>query len=300
MIKQVRIKTLERHLIGIQPGEDFYVVQKVSDEISENLSRIGFPQKLQPGDCVLPRDLGPVSRFNIKGSYTKLKERPKETKYRLIYNTDWHGNYHFEDVPYKRYQRKRVEAPEVELIIREINGELYVTAPKLVFAEEQKEFNLHVINLFLECFGSCDILNSEMQAAFQEIPVNRVNWTILPQGECLWSNIPHEGFKTSRKGKARMQRHTFDTITRKRPDYMTIGNGGFQGYVVFHFESKGFFLLEHLIDGNATYVFDRNWEEFTKLSKKEIVSGGLQRARIIHSRSWEQELEELFNESSKQ
>ena len=72
------------------------------------------------------------------------------------------------------------------------------------------------------------------------------------------------------------------------------GKAGFNGYVGFVF--KEFTILESLIYGNAIYVFDKNWLEFSKLTKKEILDRNLHIKRIIHKEGWEKEVEELFKQ----
>jgi len=73
-----------------------------------------------------------------------------------------------------------------------------------------------------------------------------------------------------------------------------VGNAGFHGYIIFGFKKKNFYILESVHLGNATYVFGKNWEELSKLTKKEILDEGLQEKRIIHKRSWENQIRNLF------
>ena len=56
-----------------------------------------------------------------------------------------------------------------------------------------------------------------------------------------------------------------------------------------------FTILESLIYGNAIYVFDKNWLEFSKLTKKEILDENLHMKRIIHKKGWEKEVRALSN-----
>ena len=46
--------------------------------------------------------------------------------------------------------------------------------------------------------------------------------------------------------------------------------------------------------GNATYVFEENWEELSKLTKAEIIRGKLQKDRIIHRENWDHYIIRLF------
>ena len=45
---------------------------------------------------------------------------------------------------------------------------------------------------------------------------------------------------------------------------------------------------------NATYLFGRDWEMLSKLSKAEILDGKLQEARLIHNDNWKHHINELL------
>lgn len=74
-----------------------------------------------------------------------------------------------------------------------------------------------------------------------------------------------------------------------------MGQGGFNDYLLFGFPNKNIYVLESIRFGNATYVFDRNWEELSQLSKKEILDNDLHVNRIIHIEGWEQNVNDLLN-----
>ena len=45
---------------------------------------------------------------------------------------------------------------------------------------------------------------------------------------------------------------------------------------------------------NATYIFKSDWQELSKISKKQIIDGNLHYKRIIHSPQWEEQIKNLF------
>lgn len=295
MIENKRVRNVDMHLTGIHHGSTFYIAKKVSEVEQDKLKTIGLPTNLRTGIKILGRSIGSVSRYNVNGKEIPIKTLPKETRYREICIKDWHGNYHYVDIPYQRYHRQIIDAPETEFFIKEINNDLFVISEQLTHTSEKEEYNRHVINLFLEYFGNCDILNSQQQIAFQDIPIRRVNWEILPAGDYPWSRIPSDGIKLHGPMQRLRQRYTFESINKYHPESIAIGTGGFRGYVVFGFPSKNIFLLEHLLNGNATYVFENNWEQFSQLSKGEILNSHLQRERIIHRDGWEREINKLLS-----
>lgn len=42
---------------------------------------------------------------------------------------------------------------------------------------------LHIINLFLECFGECELLDKDITPI---IKIRKLHWKILPPGEYPW------------------------------------------------------------------------------------------------------------------
>lgn len=58
-----------------------------------------------------------------------------------------------------------------------------------------------------------------------------------------------------------------------------------------------YFFCQFLVSvytNNATYVFGRDWEMLSKLSKAEILDGKLQEARLIHNDNWKHHINELL------
>lgn len=148
--------------------------------------------------------------------------------------------------------------------------------------------------MFLEYFGDCEILNGKLENVIQNIPISRVNWKILPEGEYPWDRIKEIGIVSSRPNKALRQKHTFEFIKQYNPSRITVGIGGFQGYVVFCFPDKEISVFEHLLYGNATYIFDKDWQTLSQLSKGEILHSGLEKARIIHRKGWEDNVRNIL------
>jgi len=79
-------------------------------------------------------------------------------------------------------------------------------------------------------------------------------------------------------------------VTQHKPDFIAVGIGGFSDYVVFGFQGRGIYVLESPALGNATYIFNNNWEDLAVLTKKEILEGKLHQARLIHNHCWQRAL----------
>ena len=64
--------------------------------------------------------------------------------------------------------------------------------------------------------------------------------------------------------------------------------------MIFGFMHRNKYVLESVYPNNATYVFGKNWEELSKLTKAEILKENLQDVRIIHNNNWQQEIRDLL------
>lgn len=297
MINKKSIRNVSNYLFAIKDGEEFFVVKNANDVSQQLIKSIGFSNGLINGVQVLPRAMGPVSKFNAEGGFIKLIDLPMETMYRTICVQDWHGNDHYVDVPYKRYQRENIKAPSVELKIVEMDGVFYLVSPKMNKSDSEDENNKHVINLFLELFGSCEIFNQSYEPAISTIPTTRVNWHILPEGEYPWERLSQIAGNLSsyRAGKAKMQRHNIRIIESYNPKNMIYGMGGFRGYLIFVFPERNLFVMENVMYGNATYVFENEWEQFSQLTKAEIIQNNLQRYRFEHREGWEDNIRKILS-----
>ncbi|NMC60057.1 MAG: hypothetical protein GYA51_11870, partial [Candidatus Methanofastidiosa archaeon] len=153
------------------------------------------------------------------------------------------------------------------------------------------------INLFLEIFGECDVF-SENLVKIIDVPIKRLNWTILPEGRMPWERL-HNKLKPLLDRLSPLKRPVAEwrlqTLKEYNPDFVAAGEAGFRGYVVYGFESQNLYIFESMYYGNATYVFDGNWEELSKKTKAEILDKNLQKERIIHLKEWKNEIDNLLN-----
>lgn len=272
----------------------------------EKLLQAGFSQDLESGETILPAAVGTISSFNAEGKYDVHKGQPKETAYRL---GEWkwqefRGRYDsvekskIVEIPYKRYPRTFVDPPSVELsIVQTDDGEKLLRSPAHHFVEAEDEALIHVINLFLEHFGECELLREDLTPVAPARLI-RLNWEVLPQGRMPW---------------ARLQRHLLPIVDRqpqgnrvvidKRheainafdPEFVAVGQGGFDGYVVFGFPAKRLYILESTQINNATYVLDRDWEDLSSMTKADLLNHDLHRERIIHRENWFSEMHRVLN-----
>lgn len=278
------------------------------DKDQSLIKKIGFSDNMNVGESVLPMSFGSVTKFNSEGRELPDKTKLMETKYREIewcWN-QWAGRGKTKRVcdnrlvPYERYQRIFINPPSVELkISKKENGKIYITTGHIIVSEKNKKPVIHVINLLLEIFNFCDILDG------QQIPIvattKTLNWTILPSGKKPWEDQKKlvqpvlDLIKDKRVRPVVAAR--FEDINNFSPEFTAIGNQGFSGYIVFGFPQKNIYILESAFYGNAIYVFNEKWEEISKKTKADIITNKLQIDRITHGGervNWLDKLKELL------
>lgn len=299
-ILQKRVRNVSNYLVDIEANEEFSIALIEIDRFHRTLQNLEFSNDLVVGESILPKIIGPVTRFNANGKYYPIKDLPKETYYIERYWTwrDWNDDEHSKIVfiPRERFQRSFFEPPSIEITIEQIDGKKILFGGKFINSPENFEEIKHCINLFLELFGECDTINSKQQIS-QSPNVTKLNWKILPKGEYPWNKLePIIKERVSRlsENKQTIISSRFEKISSKAPDFVAFGAGGFNDYTIFGFEKKSIYILESMRSGNAIYVFEKDWKELSRLTKKEILDNNYHKARIIHKDNWEAELFKLI------
>jgi hypothetical protein len=297
-IKGKNIRSLAKYFPQIGDGKPFRVGIPVTG-MEAKLEELGFPQPLEEGTSILPAIVGKVSMFNAEGRDLVRKDLPMITKSRMIYTTtyDWHGNPHsgFQYRDYKAYPREHVDGPEEEIILLRHNADLIAVSDVLFAKPEGDTKALHVINLFLECFGEGQLLHSNIEPI---IKIKKVHWKILPPGVYPWDKAKsyvREVTRHLQDSERAVVDHRIQLITQNEPDFLAVGTGGFDGYFVFGFTKKGLFVLESNHFDNATYVLKSDWQKLSSLTKKEILTGQLHHDRLIHNRNWSWNLRNVLD-----
>lgn len=308
-INKTRISSLKNNLPDSLFGKKIIpaiILDAKKDRI--DILNLGFSEKMEVGESILPAKSGTVSMFNAEGKDVIDRTKPKETRYQEFEWTreEWAGRGKTETVtnsvirPYKRWSRIFVPPLSVQFTISKIEGsKLTITAPCIEWSDENGNILIHEINLFLEKFKTCDVLDEK------QVPVIKVtkslNWTILPPGKRPWEE-QRKFLKpvldlVKSKNKKPVLDSRLENINTLQPEFTAIGNQGFGGYIVFGFPKKDIYVLESAFYGNAIYVFSENWEDLSKRTKAEILNAKLQIERITHHGErvdWLKRLSELL------
>lgn len=188
------------------------------------------------------------------------------------------------------YQQEFI-APPLESVVVD-NG---VVRSKIVTKKDSDRL-LHIINMFLEMFGSCEIVDFDKKPVSREV-IRVVQWRILPPGKYPWC----EAKKHLERSFQELHSHNRETIeqhhrivTKFNPEFMAIGEDGFDGYIVYGYPRKKVYVFESNQIDNATYVFDAEWEALSKLTKRDLIQAHLYQYRLIHNSEWENRIEEIL------
>jgi hypothetical protein len=290
-IQPKSVRSLSIYEATIQRLGTFRIVQALSIDL-EALRTLGFDIQPVEGESIIPSPVGPFSSFNANGRENIRRDLPKVSQSRMVWSTwnDWHGNQHsgMQIRSQQVYQKELVPPPEEYLTVMQAESGLVVASRALSKTTDNDEKIIHVVNLFLELFGTLEITSVDLKSA-KSLVVKRLNWRVLPPGEFPFERAKKELAEYLERVEENVRpvvQSRIRSVTQYKPDFVAVGVGGFREYVVFGFQSKGIYVLESPTLGNATYVFKNNWAQVSALSKKEILEGALHEARLIHNNRW--------------
>lgn len=303
-IQQKRVIKIKRYLVDFRDDEYLCVGIKLDEEAHQILKKkMNVKQsELEEGYAFFPAPYyGPMTKRNAIGEFIPQKDQDMVTDYRIqeVYWKDWGGHEHSTSVliPYKRYPRKKIEPKEFNLIYRTLSNEEFLVIDQVFQNNESFYQNIKfAVNLLLELFGQAELLRWDKEGGnFSQVEIKKKNWEFLPPGErinevqyCWWKN------NTSRSGQKYLkERLAFLDTLKPREKYR--GLGGFSNYIAYCFPHKDLFILDSVAYGNATYIFSNDWEEVSKLTKKEIITQDLHLHRVYHDLSWKQNITAIFS-----
>jgi hypothetical protein len=295
--KQVR--SLAAYENAINKLGTFRLVATLPEEVDAQ-KKLGFDAAPNDGDSILPAAIGKNSDFNANGSIIIRKDLPKVRESRMGWRTwnDWHGNPHsgVQIRSIEIYPRERVLPPSEYIEVKQTNGKLYLCSRIFSRKNDSEETILHVVNLFLELFGTFNLTNPMLEVP-SAVQIKRLNWKILPQGEYPFARAKKELSEFLNAIPAEDKSIVLErikAITQYSPDFVAVGLGGFRDYVVFGFSKTGRYVLESPSLGNATYVLNQDWQQLSTFTKKQILDGSLHEARLIHNNKWRTNLRETI------
>jgi len=298
LLKQTRINSLT-HLSRINRGTNIKICVDNVSRFSKELKIFGFNEEDGHGVTILPAVFNRYSLRNAEQYFTIDKSLPKENYIQTLYWTrhEWAGRGEtrevsdFVDIVRQRYHRDYHPPYSVYFTLIISDNQKRIESNEIMFCQENYEIIINTINMLLGLFRECWIESDNEEKSVHSI---KLDWDILPPGDYPWERIK-EDLATICRHSTRTQKHMMlrncEEINKLKPDFRAYGRAGFRGYVVFGFTQKNLFILESIFPNNATYVFENDWEELSKLTKAEILNENLHKTRIIHNANWA----EVFN-----
>ena len=289
------IRNPQRYLYALHTGDKFYVAAPLSDEELQKLR----PYGIAPGKPArIPIARRSATKYNADGKWILLKDLPKvvRTFAHTYHLKDWQGGDIYGTYYQSRmcYQRKLIPPTELAFVIED--GTLY--SPLLENSEDDMQRIKVAMNVVLEMLGHCEIWTAERVPALPPVKQAEVPWEILRAGTRDRVELKRYLQKTmERKATAQQieiyKRH--DSIMNRQPEFVVLGKQNFFGYVVYGFPALNLFIFECNEINNATYAFRGDWMTASRLTKSEVLAGGLQEARIFHTEQWPENLGKLFS-----
>ncbi len=303
VINKKRIRSLASNLPGSLHNKSLLLAVDFNTNLKK-AKLIGLNDTPSEGDTVLPKATGPIGRFNAFGREVPQRNMEKESFQRIHAwtHSEWAGRGKTRTVTrevthtYWRFPRFLVEAPALELTVKK-SEKLLITIPGSIRYDASGETDLlHAINVFLELFGYVEIFDEELNPVPDPRVVRRLNWFVLPKGEKI-SEKTLSGVLSKSKRIRPVELGRQEKVASYRPDEIAVGIAGFDGYIIYVFPSKGVAVLESLRYGNASYVIgSSNWETLSKMTKQQLLSNKLVRSRVIHTASWDGQINKLLGD----
>lgn len=295
MVSKKRIHNPSRYLFPVPPGSGFYVVVPLTEEDYPRLQHYGI---MPDGKARIPEPIQSATIANADGKLIVIRSLPKTLRpiVRTYHVIDWHGNDHYGTCVQHRlcFPRKLLPPTNVSFAIEEgiLFSPLFENLPNAM--PEIKA----AMNMALEMLGRFDIWSPEKAPILPPKQKLEVPWEILRAGtreqEVLRSYL--EGV-VKRKPKCEQLAifGNHEHLQSFSPDFYVLGSQNFLGYVVYGFPQLNLFVFESNEINNATYVFRGDWESASQLTKTEVLSGGLQEARLYHTDNWKGNVSQLIS-----
>lgn len=297
MISGKRIRQAKRYVKHLNRSKALFIYYLVHNP-SIDFPKVGFLTSPKMGDTILPSAIGSVSRFNSEGLSNPDKTQPKTSRVigqKVWRWTEFHGRTRVNqqrtvDITRDCYPQIFTPPPSLEMSVLDVAGKLRLVTS--VGPNATDEEIVHAINLYLEFFRECYITDDP--ASVPIITPTRVNWRMLPPGSTPWLRAQSAVSLRINGRSADAQSIIFDRqefVCSLNPDEVYVGQGGFSDYLAYVFTPKNLVVLESLTSGNAIYVFDQNWRNFSHLTKHQILAQSLHKHRIIHATGWKANLQ---------
>lgn len=267
-----------------------------------------------PHNSVIPASTnGKYSKRNVYGYEEVRKDLPKETHYNDVEAPNWGDDYngtHTVSLPYKKYPRD-FHAPRLRRITIETkdtgsSSDEYILIFKVdqILDRDSGTFQddlLECLNILQENTGKCGVQKSNANISDYLATVD-LSWEVLPPGtkEESINRIFGKRRSISEEDKS-VAGERYDFFMKLEPKNLVYGTSGLQRYFGAQIEDN-LVVFENVEYGNAIYIMFEEWEELSKKSRTELLSGryGDNFERVLHVGDWQTSVEGIVEEYKKQ
>jgi hypothetical protein len=184
------------------------------------------------------------------------------------------------------------------MLIERGSDKFVIAGDPVVKGSSDDEEAMHKVNLMLECFKRVELMQDSMKTFQVPQRIIALNWKVLPQGSMPWERFQEHLRPVLQNVSERGHKVIYDrfgTIANYYPDSWAYGTNGYKGYVILGFTLLNLYICESALYGNATYVFEGEWEHISKLTKAEIIHANLHKHRFVHQEGWKKQIAGLLS-----
>lgn len=263
----------------------------------------GLGLSISEGKLVVPApklpnpDAGKYSEANMFGMEKVRRDLPKITKDFGFYAPSWgSGSYHWVSHEREVYLREFFPPKEVTLSIEMVGeragGFLVKFEIDQVINRRTSNFEkelLYNLNLLQENVGAADVFPSESSLADYAATVH-VDWRLLPPGSVdEVMAVMLEGKPPVTPERQSVMKERITAMGALKPEAFITGADGFLRYFGAKF-GDDFVAFENANYGNALYIMYDGWEELSRRSRIDLLSGDPDKFdRIVHKDGWKEQ-----------
>ena len=189
------------------------------------------------------------------------------------------------------FQKKEIEPNFIKIsLVSNNEGEMFY-ASFLKTGPTDADI-ITAINVYIEIFGKCDV-GTELKLV-KPSKIKELEWEILPPDKKP-SDMIRQMSEGRKQKESAIQYSEARTKFLEKKQYKLIGRGINGSYGYFGYVYNNICIFECAIYGNATYIVDSsNWEELSKMTKRELIESENVVEKLIHTEKWFGKIEKIF------
>lgn len=297
-----KVGGMETDMVAIGCSKKF----RMGDELKAFLSRIGLQREIEEfeiGDefhILPPANKGKYCRRNRNGVTYRLLGRPKRTVKKLVFAPVWGRGRKWMWRNYwccpKRHEEPALQEIEIRVVCRESDSITLTFRLTRLLNKKSSNFSKDLLcglNVLNESVGDFNVYEDTTPVEeYQKIV--RVKWQILPPDsskERILGFLQQKKLNLEKEVLEKKVAEKLEFMSTFKDQELIVGTDGFCRYIGVRFSSD--LVLFDCIDyGNACYIFHKEWELLSKMSRIQLLSGLVDEDfhRVVHGKNWQQKV----------